>query len=89
MVVTRTAKLFRNGASQAVRLPSEFRFKGKEVYVTRDDRSGDVVVSKHPGARPWGEFFELVRSLALPKGYMSRRPMNAPLRPRGVFDGET
>jgi antitoxin VapB len=28
-----TAKLFKNGRSQAVRLPKECRFKGKEVYV--------------------------------------------------------
>ena len=27
----RTAKLFMNGRSQAVRLPSEFRFPGREV----------------------------------------------------------
>lgn len=30
-----TAKLFRNGASQAVRLPREFRFEGDEVGVKR------------------------------------------------------
>jgi antitoxin VapB len=29
------AKLFRNGRSQAVRLPKEFRFEGKEVRVRR------------------------------------------------------
>ncbi|MGE5148718.1 MAG: antitoxin, partial [Rhodospirillaceae bacterium] len=31
----RTAKLFKNGRSQAVRLPKEFRFEGDEVYVKR------------------------------------------------------
>ena len=30
-----TAKLFKNGESQAVRLPKEYRFKGKEVYITK------------------------------------------------------
>ena len=30
-----TAKLFKNGRSQAVRLPKEFRFEGEEVYVKR------------------------------------------------------
>lgn len=29
------AKLFKNGQSQAVRLPREFRFEGSEVYVKR------------------------------------------------------
>jgi antitoxin VapB len=30
-----TAKLFRNGRSQAVRLPREFRFEGNEVRIRR------------------------------------------------------
>jgi antitoxin VapB len=36
-----TAKLFMHGRSQAVRLPKEFRFEGKEVRVRRD---GDKVI---------------------------------------------
>jgi antitoxin VapB len=30
-----TAKLFKNGQSQAVRLPKEFRFEGDEVIIKR------------------------------------------------------
>ena len=30
-----TAKLFNNGRSQAVRLPKEYRFSGKSVFVKR------------------------------------------------------
>lgn len=37
MSEARRAKLFTNGASQAVRLPADFRFEGEEVYITRDD----------------------------------------------------
>jgi antitoxin VapB len=37
------AKLFRNGRSQAVRLPAEFRFEGTEVEVHRDPESGGSV----------------------------------------------
>jgi antitoxin VapB len=33
--VTKLAKLFVNGRSQAVRLPREFRFSGTQVRVTR------------------------------------------------------
>ena len=36
-----TAKLFRNGQSQAVRLPKECRFNGDEVIV---NKVGDVVM---------------------------------------------
>ncbi|MFN7570425.1 MAG: antitoxin [Betaproteobacteria bacterium] len=41
----RTAKLFKNGRSQAVRLPAEFRFEGDEVYIRRDPDTGDVILS--------------------------------------------
>jgi antitoxin VapB len=30
------AKIFKNGDSQAVRLPKEYRFHGKEVYIRKD-----------------------------------------------------
>jgi len=29
------AKIFKNGRSQAVRLPKDYRFKGQEVYVKK------------------------------------------------------
>jgi len=53
----RTAKLFKNGRSQAVRLPAEFRFEGKEVFIRKDDKTGDVILSRRPES--WGEFFRL------------------------------
>jgi len=40
-----TAKLFKNGRSQAVRLPAEFRFEGDEVLIRRDPLTGDVILS--------------------------------------------
>ena len=36
-----TAKIFRNGQSQAIRLPKEYRFRGTKVYVKR---MGNAVV---------------------------------------------
>ncbi len=45
----KTAKLFKNGESQAVRLPKEFRFKGTEVLI---QRVGDAVVLL-PKAKSW------------------------------------
>lgn len=49
-----TAKIFRNGRSQAVRLPKEFRFKGEEVNIRR---SGGKVILEPKKRRQW------------PKGY--------------------
>ena len=86
MIETRVAKLFKNGASQAVRLPAEFRFEGEEVYVTRDDATGDVVLSKRPGAKAWNEFFELLHSVNVPADFMAERPLNVLPQEHGVFD---
>lgn len=66
-----TAKLFKNGRSQAVRLPAEFRFEEKEVYIRRDPASGDVVLSRRPG--DWTEFFQLVERLDVPQDFMADR----------------
>ena len=44
-----TAKLIKNGRSQAVRLPKEYRFEGEEVYIKR---VGSAVVLL-PKAKDW------------------------------------
>lgn len=50
----KTAKLFQNGQSQAVRLPKEFRFEGSQVYI---QRVGSAVVLL-PYAAPWDALFD-------------------------------
>jgi antitoxin VapB len=42
----RTAKIFMNNRSQAVRLPKEFQFKTSEVFIRKD--GDDVVLSARP-----------------------------------------
>ena len=37
----KTAKLFKNGRSQAVRLPKEFRMTGDEVYIKKQ---GEAII---------------------------------------------
>lgn len=86
MLDTRIAKLFKNGASQAVRLPADFRFEGVEVYVTRDDATGDILLSNQPGAKAWGDFFQLLHYGTSDDDFMSERPLNVPTTTPGVFD---
>jgi len=85
---TRIAKLFKNGADQTVRLPAEFRFDGDEVYISRDDTTGDVVLSSRPGAKIWREFFDFVRSIDVPADFMAERPMNIPPQEHILFGDE-
>ncbi len=50
-----TAKLFKNGRSQAVRLPKEYALPGDEVYVKKID---GVVVLIPKDADPWRLFID-------------------------------
>ena len=50
----KTAKIFQNGQSQAVRLPKEFRFKDDHVYVKK---SGNIVMLI-PAQDSWESLFE-------------------------------
>lgn len=49
-----TAKLFKNGKSQAVRLPKAYRFKGDEVLIAK---VGDAVVL-YPKKNNWNPLLE-------------------------------
>jgi antitoxin VapB len=78
----RTAKLFRNGRSQAVRLPSEFRFEGNEVFIRQDPTTGDVILSRRPDS--WESFFQLTQQSLVPEDFMSDRADTRPQK-RDLF----
>ena len=69
--MARTAKLFRIGRSQAVRIPSEFRFEGNEVFIRRGLDTGDVILSRRPDS--WKSFFALTERADLPDDFMTER----------------
>src|SRR5271167_2089355 len=70
----RTAKLFRNGRNQPVRLPAEYRFDGSEVFVRRDPVTGNVILSRRPDS--WRDFFELMKTIDVPGDF--GRPQRQP-----------
>ena len=75
-----TAKLFKNGRSQAVRLPAEFRFPGTEVAIRRDENTGEVILSATAGLqKSWKEFFDLVDKLGVPEDFMADRELQMPV----------
>jgi len=50
----KTAKLFKNGQSQAVRLPKEFRMTGTEVYIKKQ---GEAIILL-PKEKSWATLFK-------------------------------
>jgi antitoxin VapB len=77
-----TAKLFRNGRSQAVRLPSDFRFEGREVFIRQDPATGDVILSRRPES--WESFFQLAQQARVPEDFMADRA-DAGAQKREIF----
>ncbi len=43
----KSAKLFKNGESQAVRLPKEFRFRGKVVFIKKQGNAVVLIPEEH------------------------------------------
>jgi len=71
----KTAKLFKNGRSQAVRLPKEFRFEGTEVTIRRDPATGTISLSE-PAAEPRKTLPELYANFSpegLPENLLANR----------------
>jgi antitoxin VapB len=62
-----TAKIFKNGRSQAVRLPAEFRFFTHEVFI---ERQGDAIILR-PKPDSWDDFFS--RPSEVPADFLSDR----------------
>ena len=82
MAETGVAKLFRNGRSQAVRLPREFRFEGSEVNIRRDPESGDVVLSRrYKSMQDWFERMDQLKS----DDFMSDRKDAPPQKRKKMF----
>lgn len=61
----RTAKIFMNNRSQAVRLPKEFQFATSEVFIRK--QGDEVVLSARP--RDWSAY--LASGAVAPEDFMS------------------
>jgi antitoxin VapB len=82
MAETGIAKLFRNGRSQAVRLPREFRFEGSQVRVRRM-AEGVLLEPLIADAQEWFAALDRVRETQF---LTKDKERNQPLTPRrGIF----
>lgn len=70
--MTAIAKLFKNGRSQAVRLPAEFRMKGTEVLI---EKVGNTVVLREK-ISGWDDFF--AKPSATPEDFLKDRGQEPP-----------
>jgi len=83
--MSRIAKLFTNGRSQAVRLPAAFRFDTTEVYIRQDPETGDVILSRKPA--DWADFFAALEGADLPEDFLAPAERAQAVRERDPLDG--
>ena len=74
----KTAKIFMNGRSEAVRLPKDCRFGSREVYVKK---IGDLVMLI-PKEKAWDVFLESLKGFS--DDYMNDRPNEIPQKRAGL-----
>ena len=77
--MTDTAKLFTHGRSQAVRLPKEFRFEGREVRISK---IGDRVILQPIEATdiPWDLIDQLIDKDFMAEGRDQTIDLSEPVR---------
>ncbi|WP_370458771.1 antitoxin [Asaia sp. As-1742] len=79
------AKIFTNGRSQAVRLPASFRFEGTEVYIRRDEATGDVILSRRPEG--WDSLFEAIKAGGVTDDFLGGDERSQDAQNRDPFAG--
>jgi len=79
------AKLFINGRSQAVRLPAAYRFDAKEVFIRKDQETGDVILSRKPTT--WDDFFATLKGADVPADFLDEKERHQGTHDRDPFAG--
>ncbi|MFZ4537503.1 antitoxin [Propionivibrio sp.] len=85
--MSQVAKLFKNGRSQAVRLPVAFRFNTEEVFIRQDPETGDVILSRKPESLD--SFFAALNGVDVPVDFLSLTERNQGKQDRDPFAGWT
>ena len=69
MPILEKAKVFMSGRSQAVRIPAQFRFSKSEIYIRRDPKNGDLILSQAPASL--ADFFAALDAVGVPEDFLS------------------
>ena len=77
--MTKIAKVFQNGRSQAIRIPKDYRVESDEVYI---EKIGDTLIIKPKKEDKWDRFFESLDTVET-KDFV--REVQFPVQERELF----
>jgi virulence-associated protein VagC len=67
--MTAIGKIVKTRKGEAVQLPPEFQFDCSEVWIQRDPRTFNLILTAKPDT--WREFFELAEQTVIPASFMA------------------
>ncbi len=68
-----TAKIFHSGHSQAVRLPKAFRLAGDEVWISKNEATGEITLTPKKALSDIDALFQLIESAEVPESFLAER----------------
>jgi antitoxin VapB len=68
-----TAKIFHSGHSQAVRLPKAFRLAGDEVWISKNEATGEITLTPKKALSEIDALFQLIESAEIPETFLTER----------------
>ncbi|MBN8463566.1 MAG: AbrB/MazE/SpoVT family DNA-binding domain-containing protein [Dechloromonas sp.] len=68
-----TAKIFHSGHSQAVRLPKAFRLAGDEVWISKNEATGEITLTPKKAVSEIDALFRLIEAAEVPETFLSER----------------
>jgi len=80
-----TATIVLDGRSQAVRLPADYQFAEKEVYIRKDPQTGDVILSRKPDT--WDGFFQALKNADVPPDFLTPETRDQGVQTRDPLSG--
>jgi len=68
-----SAKIFHSGHSQAVRLPKAFRLAGDEVWISKNEATGEITLTPKKALSEIDALFQLIESADVPETFLAER----------------
>ncbi len=80
-----TAKVFTAGHSQAIRLPKAFRVDAREVWISKNEVTGEITLKPKESESQWqrnlAKLFRLLGEIQITQDFIPARAEDAPRNP--------
>ncbi len=88
-IVDRPVRIRTEDGHQVIELPTDVRFEGETVYLSREATTGTLTIKSNTvpprPRRSWAEIFAAFDAAGVPDDFLADRPLNRPQTHRNPF----